>query len=239
MSAKTKKKFRIEIQQEQYLAQFSENSDEVPLDPNMAAHRETLQAVHALRQGLSGSDGVGQGPDTERIIQEKVMVESELKLLSKALDDTKKEIAGLRYSAVHGDRIVSMNHQLDAIIDAAEDATNTILSAAEIIDNDLQKLQQKASDEDDIVMFESLGEEVIKIYEACNFQDLTGQRITKVIDTLKHVEERVDAMIVGLGGGETDFAELVEPEAEEDSELEGPQRSGEGISQEDIDALFD
>jgi len=83
--------------------------------------------------------------------------------------------------------------------------------------------------------------EVKKVYETCNFQDLTGQRVTKVINTLKHVEARVDAMVKCLGGDETAFVGLVESEEEDKDEvaLAGPQIAGEGISQADIDSMFD
>lgn len=188
-------------------------------------------------------DGAGSNfsESTERIIQEKLVVENELKMLSQALDRTKKEIAGLRHSAVHGDRISTMNNQLDEVVKAAEDATNNILESAEEIDSEVQKMQQNVSDDDEFVALGEMSAEVINIYEACNFQDLTGQRVTKVIETLKHVEARVDAMIKCLGGDETAFAELVESEEEDKDEiaLAGPQIAGESISQADIDSMFD
>ena len=174
--------------------------------------------------------------------QEKLVVENELKLLSDALDETKKEIAGLRYSAVYGDRLTTMNNQLDEIVRAAEDATNNILASAEEIDSGVQKLQANASTDEEFVTLEAIAADVIRIYEACNFQDLTGQRVTKVVNTLKHVEARVDAMIKCLDGDEQAFVELADLEEEADEDgiaLEGPQSAGEGISQEDIDAMFD
>ena len=49
-------------------------------------------------------------------------------------------------------------------------------------------------------------------------------------------------MIKCLGGDEIAFAELIEQEETkeiEDVALEGPQSAGEGISQDDIDSMFD
>lgn len=40
-----------------------------------------------------------------------------------------------------------------------------------------------------------MNEMIVRIFEACNFQDLTGQRITKVVRALSFIEERVDAMM--------------------------------------------
>ena len=41
---------------------------------------------------------------------------------------------------------------------------------------------------------------MIKIFEACNFQDLTGQRITKVVGTLKFIETHIVRMMEIWGG---------------------------------------
>ncbi len=157
MPIQNQKKFRIEIERERNLEQRDGISKSPPADANMAAHRETLLAIHALKQDLSatGGAGGGLGPDAERIIQEKLEIESELKLLSAALEETKREIAGLRYSNAGGDRIGSMGHQLDAITEEAEVATNKILPAAEIIDEDLQRLQLNASDDDEFATYKN------------------------------------------------------------------------------------
>ena len=243
MSARTKKKFRIELQQEEYQSRLNGSGDVGAGAPNGSGHLEVLQAIQALRDDLAEGGAAGLGPDAERIIQEKVMIESELRQLSESLEETKREIAGLRYSSIHGDRIVSMNHQLDEVVQATEEATNKILAAAETIDADVQQLQANVTEEDEISALEKVGDEVIKIFEACNFQDLTGQRVTKVISTLKHVEDRVDAMIRCLGGDAAALETLVEPDDEDQSTegiaLHGPQSDGEGISQADIDSMFD
>ncbi len=121
---------------------------------NNVGRQEILDAILALRAAFLGGDVATANltPDTERIIQEKVTVENELKLLSSAFDKTKKEIAGLRYSSIHGDQISSLNNQLDEIVMAAEEATNNILESAEEIDSDLRKMQQSASTDDGFML---------------------------------------------------------------------------------------
>jgi chemotaxis protein CheZ len=84
---------------------------------------------------------------------------------------------------------------------------------------------------------------VVKIFEACNFQDLTGQRITKVVATLKFIETHIVRMME-IWGGLDAFKDI---EAEKIAErtgdaalLNGPKVDGEvgHASQDDIDSLF-
>ena len=41
-----------------------------------------------------------------------------------------------------------------------------------------------------------------RIYEACSFQDITGQRITKVVTTLKTIEAKVAQIVATFGSGD-------------------------------------
>lgn len=87
---------------------------------------------------------------------------------------------------------------------------------------------------------EKLTAAVTRIFEACNFQDLTGQRITKVVGALKHIETKIGALMHALG--EEIGAPPPAPADDEDPEkklLNGPQMPGQGVSQDDIDRLFD
>jgi chemotaxis protein CheZ len=81
----------------------------------------------------------------------------------------------------------------------------------------------------------------MRIFEACNFQDLTGQRIAKVLATLKFIEERVAHMVEIWGGMDalktyTDGTN----DSNRDPLLHGPKLDGDHdhVSQDDVDALF-
>ena len=124
MAARTQKKFRIELQQEEYLARL--NGGPSPSAPvsNDAGHQEILDAIAALRQDLAG-DGVvasGANAETERIIQEKLVVENELKMLSDALDETKKEIASSGLLAPIVGHVGDGNFHIGFIIDPDDPA---------------------------------------------------------------------------------------------------------------------
>jgi chemotaxis protein CheZ len=83
----------------------------------------------------------------------------------------------------------------------------------------------------------------VKIFEACNFQDLTGQRITKVVRALSFIEERVEAMMGVWNKREFETMPLPPGMAAKDGDLDlhGPNKVDQSkgmISQADIDALF-
>lgn len=105
--------------------------------------------------------------------------------------ETQKEIAALRHPRATDDRLMAAVGELDAIVKATEDATERILAAVESVEGTLSKLESAADSE----ILKGAGEALTSIYEACTFQDITGQRITKVVRTLDFIEERVQAMM--------------------------------------------
>jgi len=116
--------------------------------------------------------------------------------------------------------------------------TNEILDAAE----KLEELGGELSPEHGA----KLSETTTRIFEACNFQDITGQRITKVVRALKHIEERVEGLIAAFGPefqeqlANAIAAQSVETAAEITDEdlLNGPQMPEKAHDQAAIDALF-
>jgi chemotaxis protein CheZ len=84
---------------------------------------------------------------------------------------------------------------------------------------------------------------VVRIFEACNFQDLTGQRIAKVLATLAFVENRVARMLEIWGGREAFDGYAAATPAGRDIDpplVSGPKLNGDRghVSQQEIDAMF-
>ncbi|WP_417317021.1 protein phosphatase CheZ [Emcibacter sp.] len=157
----------------------------------------------------------------------------ECQSLADYINDAKSEIASL--SADHSDdaQIPRAGQELEAIVQQTESATNTIMEAAERI--------MSADPEDHEAYQSCVNDAVMEIFEACSFQDITGQRISKVVGTLEYVEDRVDRLINILGLQEGDVAKTNEDQEEVDEEkalLNGPALEGEGIDQNEIDALL-
>jgi chemotaxis protein CheZ len=132
--------------------------------------------------------------------------------------------------------------ELGAIVLGTESATNSILESAEAVDELAGNLAARLSGEEGD-MARRIGERTIAIFEACNFQDITGQRISKVVNAMRFVEERVGQMIEIWGGHERfkDVPTAPSPDREGDRALlNGPglEADGDTRSQDDIDAYF-
>ena len=145
----------------------------------------------------------------------------------------KDEVVDLRAADMKNNKIPQAGRELDAIVEATEDATHTIMSTAEEI---------MAADTSDPEAYQALvSDKMIAIFEACTFQDITGQRISKVVSTLAFIDERVTSFVERLKIIEADEGEVEESDEERRQReliLHGPQAAGEGVSQDDIDAML-
>jgi chemotaxis protein CheZ len=172
-------------------------------------------------------------------------LQSEIYNLIHYIDRLRKEIAGIAQEKNNQTRFEGMADRLDAIMGSTAEATDTILSAMESIDAAVDKLRAHPEPKEVDALCDRIAEKSVAAMEACSFQDLTGQRVTKVIGSLRFVEERINSMSELCGrdeieslGQEMDYAGDVDLE-DDGVALEGPQRAGDAVSQADIDALFD
>lgn len=168
----------------------------------------------------------------------------ELDLIHDAITRTKLEIAVLHGSSFNGDEMSKVTGELGAIVGGTEQATEQILAAAEAIDQAATVLASGTSAAQTASLTADISERVIGIFEACNFQDLTGQRISKVMNTMKFIEHHINEMMEIWGGVDAIKAHapaVVDTRQGDARLLNGPKSAGdEGhASQNDIDAMFD
>jgi chemotaxis protein CheZ len=206
-------------------------------------HYEIMTELRALRALMDPEQGVQQLEAQKAKLAEFQKLKDELDIVYDAIKLTKQEIATLHLSGFHGPEMARAAGELGAIVGGTETATQSILTAAEEIDQSANTLSAVVKSEQERGLAQDIQERVIKIFEACNFQDLTGQRISKVVATLKFIEQHIVQMIEIWGGIEAleEFKPEVFPEQEGDrSLLNGPKLDGEAghASQDDIDALF-
>ncbi len=161
---------------------------------------------------------------------------AELEGLGRTVARAKQEIASLRVDDITLSHIPSATDELDAIVGHTAQATNEILDVCETLEGVASRVGG--------VEAEALSTAVTRIYEACSFQDITGQRIGKVVTALKAIEARVDQVVSRFGGagGTPDHSApppSVDPDETEGRRLaNGPQLPGAGVSQADIDKLM-
>ena len=168
----------------------------------------------------------------------------ELDLIYDAINRTKREIAVLHGKSFSGEEMAKVNGELGAVVGGTEQATQQILEATEAIDNAATALSKNTSPDQQKLLSEEIQERVISIFEACNFQDLTGQRISKVMSTMKFIENHITVMMEIWGGVDAikaHAAPIVDTREGDAKLLNGPKLDGDvgHASQDDIDALFD
>ncbi len=214
----------------------------------MKALDEIKAEIRALQHVVKGEEPpplAAQVASLDEVVTQKQaevqMLKTELRALAVCIEQTKQEIAALRPKDSDDDRIIAVTYELDAIVTSTESATQQILEAAEKIEGQTREIQAHGVDSYVARVCEDINETVISLFEACNFQDITGQRITKVVKTLKYIEARVNAMIDIWGPD--NIADIVPkkeefPIDEESKLLNGPALENQGISQDEIDKLF-
>ncbi|HYG89297.1 MAG TPA: protein phosphatase CheZ [Azospirillum sp.] len=159
----------------------------------------------------------------------------ELEDLARYIHHVKSEVAAIRPADIREEHIATATDELDAVVGATEKATFAIFDSCDAIG-----AVAGAVDAENAA---KLNDAVTRIYEACNFQDITGQRITKVVKALKHIEVKVDALVAALSAEafnapEPDPAPPAAPEDPDAVLLHGPQMEANAISQDEIDRLL-
>ena len=141
------------------------------------------------------------------------------------------EIAALRANEMSRDRIPMAHEELGSVVAATAGATNTIMEAAEAMLGLPDGPGYRAAVEDHINT----------VFEACAFQDITGQRIAKVVEALRLFEQRLARFVGAVKARDAACADPTERARRNRAEtllLNGPQAEAAVPSQDDIDALF-
>jgi hypothetical protein len=126
--------------------------------------------------------------------------------------------------------------ELGAAVEGMEIAVQTILQSAEVIDDCARALAVAHRNSHERKLAEDVQDHLTRIYEACNFQDIAGQRIGKVIETLS-VAHGAPGRTNGNG---VDHEASRERADHPGHLLNGPRLDGEpgSVSQHDIDSMF-
>ena len=174
-----------------------------------------LRAIRAQMAGSAHSPATSAAPEApvQQAAEAKALLETyraqieqceklkvELDLIYDAINRTKREIAVLHGKSFDGNEMSKVTGELGAVVGGTEEATQQILEAAEAIDQAATALSKVNSPDQQKILSEEISERVVSIFEACNFQDLTGQRISKVMATMKFIENHITVMMDIWGG---------------------------------------
>lgn len=158
--------------------------------------------------------------------------------MAKAIARTKAEIASIKPDTEQHGKFGEATEELDSIVQATETATSDILAAAEQIQEIAWTLREQGVDS---AVCDLVDSKATNVYTACSFQDLTGQRTRKVINVLRYLEGRINAMIGiwGLDGAmAAESAEHERTQTGEKALLNGPALPGQGLDQADVDMVM-
>jgi chemotaxis protein CheZ len=159
----------------------------------------------------------------------------EMREIADYIGAMKREIGTLQVNDIKNQRIPAAGQELDAIVKATEAATNQIMECAEAL---------MGADASDPVAYKALvDDKMMVLFEACSFQDITGQRIAKVVETLQHIDARVTRFAAAVRTpdlmGPISEEERARAERKSRLMLNGPQDAHEAIGQGDVDVLLD
>lgn len=161
---------------------------------------------------------------------ERQSLHGELREIADFITKARDEIRGLRPNNLRLEGIPSAGAELDAIVKDTEGATNFIMTAAEAM---------LAGDDLDLAGYRDLvSNQAMAIFEACSFQDITGQRVTKVVHVLRELEQRISSLAMNLGVEDAPEEETELQRRRREQLLNGPAINGPSTSQDDIDAMF-
>ena len=208
--------------------------------------RAVLAERHHAEQVLLAVDAIEQRTPSKQSLMPEGLVNllsdrQQFLDLAKYLILAQRELAELSPTEIKSERLPDALLQMDAVVQATEQATNTIMEAAEEI---------MAADPSDGEAFKAKANDAcMRIFEACSFQDITGQRITKVVTALQQVESKVEALLHAFGDDikkdgaprgtqKKTTTPSGKPARPDEDLLNGPQLPENAISQDDIDALF-
>lgn len=152
-------------------------------------HAETvsiLDAIEKLQKNI-GNHGPTQVYDRLQI---------DIVEMARAVARTEREIRAIKPDGAAGTQFVSASDELDAVVGTTEQATSSILSAAEKVQEYAWTMRERSGNEVECDMLDACATE---IYTACGFQDLTAQRIRKVVGTLLFLDQRLKSILEATG----------------------------------------
>lgn len=184
------------------------------VEPEMVA-----EVLRAVLDTLSG-----------QLSEQETSLLREVELLGRTITAARADLSALHTDEIPIENIGAAGSELAAVVSHTAAATDAIIDACEVLDQEAGRWPGETA--------VALQAATTQIYEACSFQDITGQRLAKVVGTLRAVEVKVDLIVAAFGrqrwagwpGSGEPFGKA--------ALLNGPQLPGAALAQAEIDALL-
>jgi len=202
-------------------------------------HAEIVTELQALRETLCANEKLQAAAATT---QENSEFQNQLASIHDAVKNTKEEIATLVLASFNNPEMGRVTQELNAVRGGTETAAHRIMQAGEEIEEAARTLAAAIHGVQDQNLARDILDQVKTIFEACNFQDVAGQRLSKVTATLKFIEEHILKLKEIWGDMEKleEVKSAAQAEIDEAKLLNGPRLEGDHgcMSQKEIDAVF-
>lgn len=193
------------------------------------------------RKLLESAFQTGEAFPDQNSQEDSISIHDGIRNIADSIVVAKKEVANLRLPENKRQNMEQATSELDEIVKTTEEATNQIISSSEEIDRAVSNM--RSSGVLSQVEIDKIQNEYLNIMMACSFQDITGQRISKIVGALYAIEEKVDQLMDLLGVEYESTTRKNDKQSSEDPDqhlMNGPVAPGEeAINQSNIDSLFD
>lgn len=196
-------------------------------DAQAAGVIEIMRELGTLRAMLSGPSPRQPSQSSALPRDEVDRLTAKLRLIRSTITGATHEQAGANGSHAPTAPATRIANELKAVIQGSEQATQKILAAAEEIDQAANNLSAALKGNSEQGLAQDIRDRVIAIFEACNFQDVTSQRVVKVIASLARIEQQIARVLEELA------RECAPP-------MHGPRLDEDRgyVSQNEIDSMF-
>ncbi|MFC1513357.1 protein phosphatase CheZ [Thermodesulfobacteriota bacterium] len=166
-----------------------------------------------------------------------------------SIADFKKDLGQMSSQADSAETLIGdASDQLEEIVKTTESATNRIMDIVETFQDLLTEMSaaaeaMPAAGEGSLLQghIRRMQADTMEIMTACSFQDITGQRVRKVVDLIRGIEKRILEMMVSSGvkikekrEGKDEF-QIADDAHKAVDLLQGPDSS---VGQENVDDLL-
>jgi chemotaxis protein CheZ len=191
----------------------------VPMKDRPYSRKEVVDIIQSVLAGMNRETPMEN------------QLHDQLTSISSYIQNMRSELAQMRSIEISHNHIPTATDELDAVVSETAKATGTIMDACEKIEGIAGTMDGQNADD--------LRQAVTSVYEACTFQDITGQRINKVVKALKNIEAKVGEILDALSHAPK-APDAAKPDAPKDGKtiMAGPAIGGPTVNQDEIDKLL-